>query len=139
MPPRHRPPRLCPSPPLPVPASPARLADALGDTRAEIRALRTREAELRKALIDARPNGPVSGQRYSVTIRRGERRVFDRDALPDAILCDPRFWMTRASTTVVTRPNDSDGARATRPESAARGPERDLWGHETDIVLIEAF
>ena len=121
--------------PLPLNA----LADALGDVRAEIRVLRAREADLRQAVIDARPNGPVSGQRYEVTIHEAERRVFDRDALPKAILADHRFWMTRTSRTVVTRA--SGPARApTAPQGPPAGaPQRDLWGEESGLVLIEEF
>lgn len=108
------------------------LADALGEVRAEIRSLRAREAVLRQALIDARPNGPVAGRRFEVVVRENERRVFDRDSLPGAILGDERFWMTRISSTVVTRTCDSD-------EAASGGPQLDLWGHESDLVLIEDF
>lgn len=108
------------------------LADALGDVRAEIRSLRAREADLRQALIDARPNGPVSGHRFEVVVRENQRRVFDRDSLPGAILGDERFWMTRISSTVVTRSCGSD-------EATSGGPTLDLWGHESDLVLIEDF
>ncbi len=124
------------------------LADALGDVRAEIQSLRAREAVLRQALIDARPNGPVSGQRFEVFVRETERRVFDRDSLPGAILGDDRFWMTRTSRTVVTRACETNRAAAAgpggRPASTAAGrtsstPALDLWGHDTDLVLIEDF
>ena len=117
---------------------PHRLADALGDIRAEIRALRAREAALRQALIEARPNGPIMGQRYEVTVRENQRRVFDRDSLPKAILGDDRFWMTRVSKTVVTRSLNAAGAA---PETG-RGPSEpalDLWGHDSELVLVEEF
>ena len=124
------------------------LADALGDVRAEIQSLRAREAVLRQALIDARPNGPVSGQRFEVFVRENERRVFDRDSLPGAILGDDRFWMTRTSRTVVTRPCETNRAAAAgpgrAPASTANGRRfnaqaLDLWGHDSDLVLIEDF
>ena len=128
--------------------TPHGLADALGDVRAEIRVLRAREATLRQALIEARPNGPVAGQRYEVFIRENQRRVFDRDSLPKAILHDDRFWMTRVSQTVVTRALDAKGGAVVRPEAwpgsavaarAADAPVLDLWGRETGLVLIEEF
>ena len=108
------------------------LADALGAVRAEIRALKARETELRAALIAARPNGPVTGRHFEVQIRTKERRVFDRDALPKAILGDHRFWMTKASQTVVTRAFDTGPSHARLCD-----PEPDLFGEVTDLVLIE--
>ncbi len=111
------------------------LADALGDVRAEIRVLKAREAHLRAALLDARPNGPVAGRHYEVHIRETERKVFDRDALPKAILGDHRFWMIRRSQTVVTRARETSAPPS--PAKEARRPGRDLWGEQTERVLFE--
>lgn len=116
------------SAPLPLNA----LADELGDVRAEIRALRAREADLRQALIDAHPNGPVAGQRFEVVVREKARRVFDRDSLPGAILGDDRFWMIRTARTVVTRSCDTS-------ETVTGRPLPDLWGNDSDLVLVEEF
>jgi hypothetical protein len=118
---------------------PHRLADALGDVRAEIQALKAREATLRQALIEARPNGPITGERYEVIVRENQRRVFDRDSLPKAILGDHRFWMTRVSKTVVTRPRDAVRASAPAVGRTSCEPTLDLWGHDTELVLIEDF
>ncbi len=118
---------------------PRRLADALGDVRAEIKALKAREAALRQALIEARPNGPIAGRRYEVIVREHQRRVFDRDSLPKAILGDHRFWMTRVSRTVVTRPHASDPAAAPAAGFHSGASEPDLWGQDSDLVLIEEF
>ena len=114
------------------PMTPQALADALGATRAEIQAPKAREAVLRRALLEMRPNGPVTGLRYEVTVRECRRRVLDRDRLPTAILDDDRFWKIGVSPTVVTRAcgpargtvreaalqPDAGGAR--KPAAAAR-------------------
>ena len=82
---------------------PQSLADALGDVRAEIKALKAREAELRQTLLAMRPNGPIEGARFDVTIRRCERRLIDKTRLPDFILHDDRYWKRSHTDTVVTR------------------------------------
>ncbi|MCB1328457.1 MAG: hypothetical protein KDK28_02940 [Maritimibacter sp.] len=92
------------------------LADALGVVRAEIQALKAREAELRAALIAARPNGPLTGRHYEVTLRPSRRRLFDRTRLPQEILDDARYWKTSVSQTLVARA--LSGANATGGEAA---------------------
>ena len=98
--------------------APHDLADALGAVREEIKALKTREAELRDALLNARPNGPLTGRRFAVTVREGTRRSIDTAALPDAILRDARFWKTSTTRSVVTKA---------------------IALEEEDIMLIEPF
>lgn len=88
------------------------LADALGEVRAEIRALKAREAQLRQALLDACPNRPVTGRRYEVRLRESTRRTLDRERLPAAILGDEWFWKTSRSQTVVTHARSPDPGRA---------------------------
>ncbi len=102
-------------------ADPARLADDLGRVRDEMMALKARADALRAALIAARPNGPVVGAAYRVTVRTGTARRFDQSLLPAHIREDPRYFRLVTSQTVVARP---------------LGPE-DL--EEEDIVLIEPF
>lgn len=79
------------------------LADALGDVRGQIRALREREAQLRQAILDARPNGTVEGGQYVVELRQQTRRRFDPKFLPDHIRNDPRYWTVTSSAAVITR------------------------------------
>lgn len=128
--------------------SPQNLADALGEVRAEIRTLKAREAALRRALLDVRPNGPVTGAHYEVSVRETRRRVLDRNRLPDSILGDDRFWTTSLSRTVVTRARSATGAAQSRPPQGGaappntlpgRQPTLDLWGQESELVLVEDF
>ncbi|KMW58844.1 hypothetical protein AIOL_003825 [Candidatus Rhodobacter oscarellae] len=97
------------------------LADALGQVRAEMKALKAREEALREALLEARANAPIQGERFVATIRRGTRRSFDAKSLPAAIRDDPRYWKETASCTVLIR------ERAGKAE------------REDDIVLVEPF
>ena len=90
------------------------LADELGAVRDQMKAPKARDAALRQALLALCPNGPVTGTRYAVQIVRGSSRRFDRAALPDSILQDPRYWKT-VTTNRVT-------ARATREDDASPGP-----------------
>lgn len=84
--------------------SPHDLADALGAVRAEIKSLKAREADLRAALLAARWNGPVAGNRFAVTVRESTRRSIDMDTLPETIRHDPQYWKTSITRTVVTKP-----------------------------------
>lgn len=97
------------------------LADQLGQVRAEIRALKAREAELRDRALRLRPNGPVEGAEYTLELRHGTRRSLDTKALPPEIRQDPRFWREAATTTV----------RVTARRAAADA--------EDDLQLIEPF
>lgn len=133
----------------PVPDMPA-LADALGAIRVQIRALKAREAELRAALLAARPNGTVAGRQFEVELRESTRRVLDRARLPSAILDDERFWKTSVSQTLLTRalksgeaPGDSPaavpGAGVPRPRQAAFDFADDPAQAQDDLVLFEDF
>ncbi|TNF22686.1 MAG: hypothetical protein EP318_02860 [Rhodobacteraceae bacterium] len=86
----------------------AKLADALGDLRHRIKALKDEEAELRKAILDARPNGPVAGGAFSLNIRFQTRRRFDATLLPDHIRADPRYWKETETRIVSTKPAPSE-------------------------------
>ena len=78
------------------------LADALGTIREEIRALKMREAELRKAILAAPLPEAEGGAEFALRIKRGTSRRFNRDALPPDILDDPRYWTTQETVTVST-------------------------------------
>lgn len=67
------------------------IADELGEVRAQIAALKAREAALRRRLIDHRPNGPVRGARFTVRVEERPEYTFDTALLPDSILADPAF------------------------------------------------
>lgn len=81
---------------------PCLIADELGDIRALIRTLRSREAELRARILSARPNAPLQGSGWVVTVRKGTTRRIRTDALPDEIRRDPQYWSETPTTTVVT-------------------------------------
>ncbi|MEL7176289.1 MAG: hypothetical protein AAGK28_07175 [Pseudomonadota bacterium] len=91
----------------------ASLADELGAIRAQMRRLKDREAVLRRALLDRRPNAPVAGTQYVVHVRHGTSRRFDRAALPNEILQNPRYWRDVPTKTVVTVACDTPDKTAT--------------------------
>ncbi|SIN79422.1 hypothetical protein [Vannielia litorea] len=105
-----------------LPTQPAALADALGAIRAQMAVLKTCEAALRRALVEARPNGPVTGAAFTVTLHHGTRRRLDPTRLPAYIRDDPAFWRESRSTTLVTT-----------PRASAETPEDD------DFEVIERF
>ena len=94
------------------------LADALGSVRAEIAALKTREAQLRAAILAA-PR-PETGREFEVFIRQSTSRRLNRAALPDAILSDPRYWIETATTTVLTRARSDTQVRPGRSGRSCR-------------------
>lgn len=79
------------------------LTDALGDVRNRIKELQQKEAALQRAILDARPIGPVSGRHFSLQIKDETRRRFDPRFLPNHLRTDARFWVVSQSQTVVTR------------------------------------
>lgn len=109
------------------------LADALGSVRAEITALKEREAHLRAAILASR--SCETGREFEVFIRTGTSRRINRAALPDAVLTDRRFWTETSTTTVITRPrNAPPSAREDRRHvSHLAQPER----KEEDFTVIE--
>ncbi|MCO6383176.1 hypothetical protein [Oceanicola sp. 502str15] len=107
-------------PPRPAPTA---LADALGAIRAQMAALKTCEAALCRALIAARPIGPVRGDAFTVSLHHATRTRLDPSRLPAYIRDDPAFYLSAPSTTVITRP--------TAPEE--EGEEDD------DFEVIERF
>ena len=98
------------------PRCPASLADELGAVRDRIKSLKAREGALRRLLSDARANAPVEGTRYFVTVRHGTARRFDRAALPDAILQDPRYWKQVSTKTVTSTLRVDDAGLAQKKE-----------------------
>ncbi|WP_299029340.1 hypothetical protein [uncultured Sulfitobacter sp.] len=67
------------------------IADELGAIREQIKTLKAREASLRARIIAFRPNGPISGSRYTVEVHQRPTFKFDTALLPDAVLDDPQF------------------------------------------------
>jgi len=87
-------------------------ADELAEIRAEIRRLKAREAELREALLET---GGADGLNWHVTIVEQRRRTLDREALPAAILDDPRYWKDSVSRIVKTVPKEGGAPEAAGP------------------------
>ena len=75
-------------------------ADELELVRAEIKRLRTREAELRAAVLEE--GGAEPGRDWRVEIVEQRRRTLDRAALPREIGSDPRYWKERVARVVKT-------------------------------------
>lgn len=96
--------------------------EELFEVRAEIRALRAREAELRAFFLEnAAPDERV-GPLHQVAIQTGRRRVFDPTHLPAPIREDPRYWSDRTSRVVkVIR------RAGARPWDGFTAPEPMLW------------
>lgn len=109
------------------------LADALGSIRAEIKVLKAREAELRRAILSA--PGSEDGQEFRVIVRRGTARRFNRDALPAHILEDPRYWTERETVTVVTRALEMDTGQSRPPPAGT--PRVGLSEKEEEFDVIE--
>lgn len=80
------------------------LIDELGAIRGQIRELKSREAELRRAILDLRPNGEVSAEHFSLRITEQTRKRFDPSFLPDHVRDDSRFWSVTQCKTLVTKP-----------------------------------
>lgn len=104
----------------------AGLADALGDVRARIRALKAEETALRHAILAARPNGPVTGRGYCLDVRLRTARRFDAKSLPDHIRNEPAYSKVTETRTVVTRPA---GGKAASPPAST----------EEDFDVFERF
>ena len=66
--------------------------EELYQIRAEIGALQARETELRRFFLEHATAAERIGPQHQVTLVTQQRRVFDRTALPDTILEDPRVW-----------------------------------------------
>lgn len=99
------------------------IADELGAIRDLIRTLRGREQELRRRILTRRPNAPLEGAEWIVTVRSGTTRRFDSHALPEGIRSNPAYWKETPTQTVLAK-------RA--PVSGAARKDRDA-----DIVLVE--
>tara|TARA_R110002124_G_scaffold210809_2_gene377243 strand:- start:82 stop:369 length:288 start_codon:yes stop_codon:yes gene_type:complete len=82
-----------------------RIADELGDLRALIRTLKAREAELRRRIIEHRPNAPLEGARFSVTIKASSARRFCPALLPDHIRNDERYIKRKSTRYVIAKPH----------------------------------
>ncbi len=58
------------------------------------------------------------GTRYEVQVVTGSSRRFDRAALPDSILQDPRYWREVITRTITARAIDEHGS--TPPDARHR-------------------
>jgi hypothetical protein len=94
----------------------ARLRDEIADREARLKVLR--EAFLQ-------PGARLRSNRFEVVVKTQNRRLFDRDKLPAAILDDARFWKVSTSQVVTVRA--LEGA----PPGRATGTE--------DFEVIERF
>lgn len=97
-------------------------ADELSLIRAEMRRLRTREQELRDGFVSG--DLPSIGSIARIEVRHQQRRVFQRDLLPPAVLRDDRYWTTRVSPVVTLTEREDHWVEEVDPD---------------DIVVIEPF
>jgi len=74
--------------------------EELFEIRAEIRALKAREAELRAFFLDRAGQAERRGPFHEVAVVEQTSRVLDRARLPRAVLEDPGLWRTRRTTQV---------------------------------------
>lgn len=94
-------------------------ADELADLRTQIRSLKAREMELRRALL----HGPcgLQGIKHEAVFRKQRRRVFLKSRLPAYILSESSLWETRVVTHLLTQkredvqPSARPFLRAVRP------------------------
>ncbi|MCL4674901.1 MAG: hypothetical protein KJZ59_02460 [Pararhodobacter sp.] len=105
-------------------------ADELAMIRAQISGLRTREQDLRAALIDA-PDAARHGHWSRVEVVTRTVRVFDHRLLPEGLRDDPCYWRERPVIEVRCLPVQPRGlanwvsaarariAAADRPDGAA--------------------
>ncbi|MWD29164.1 hypothetical protein E0K89_016920 [Aquicoccus sp. SCR17] len=99
-------------------------ADELAHVRAEIRALRAREAELRDGFLAGRLD--PSGIEARIRVKQSRRKVFLRERLPTRLQTDPALWETRLCRVVQVEP--LEGAAPSAPP-----------GDEDDFDVIEPW
>lgn len=100
--------------------------EALAALRVRIAELKREEATLRTLFLDIASQRPCTGLRHEVIVRRTNRRQFQRDRLPSALLADPSLWATQVQRRVCVR---------ARPQ-----PERTLpAAADNGDCLIEPF
>lgn len=107
-------------------------AEELFEIRAEIRALKAREAELRAYFLTGARVADRRGPRHEIAVTDQRRRVFARNRLPAAILEDPRYWRQKLSRVVKLLP------RAPVPACPTPAPILQLSGTPDD-PLFEPF
>jgi len=100
-------------------------ADELAELRMQIRRLKARENDLRKALLHGTCG--LLGDDHRVVMHKQRRRVFLKDRLPQHVLSDPDLWETRYVTALKTEKRLA--LRAVRPGDPVLMQERtDDWG-----------
>jgi hypothetical protein len=99
-------------------------ADELAMIRAQISGLRTREQDLRNALIDA-PDAARYGRWAHAEVVTRTVRVFDHRLLPQSLRDDPCYWRERSVIEVRCLPTEPGGlAKWVTPSSARAGAGR---------------
>ncbi len=107
-------------------------ADELAVLRMQIRGLKAREVELRRALLHGTCG--LQGDDHCVVMRKQKRRVFLKDRLPERLLSDPDLWETRYITALVTEKRPA--LRAVRPGDPVLVQEMaEDWGAPTFEVI----
>lgn len=97
--------------------------EELFEIRAEMRALKAREAELRTFFVERAGPAERIGPFHEVTVRRETERVFQADRLPRSLRADPALWDIRPRAQVAV-------ARRAEPELCAgfaEAPDRVRW------------
>lgn len=121
-------------------------AEALHAVRAQIKALKAQEAELRRYFIKTK-GAALAGPFHHVVVRAQTRRVFCKDRLPDSVHSNPALYSIRPGPVVAVKPIKS----AEPPRSLPAQPARQLgfsdpsgtsqsWfeGEDGDMELIKA-
>ena len=80
------------------------IAEELGELRAFLQCLKSREAQLREAVLTRRPNRSIKGANFELSLRFGTSRRIDRSRLPSRILQNNLYWLETLTITVLTRP-----------------------------------
>ena len=71
----------------------------------QIKALKTREQELRQGFLDGARR---RSNAHEVTVKTQKRKVFLRDRLPPSVLQDPSFWEERETQIVSVKALQDD-------------------------------
>ncbi|MEL6197401.1 MAG: hypothetical protein AAFT19_06115 [Pseudomonadota bacterium] len=94
--------------------------DELDEIRLKIRALKRREAALRRLFLDTRDPAIRCGRRWQVMVETQRAEILDVASLPPQILEDRRYWTARLTQRVCLVPlGDTPAAPAREPPPAA--------------------
>lgn len=107
-------------------------ADELAQVRDKIRALRTREIELRKCFTDDNDDGFYEGCNFDVVVRLQKRCVLNKNRLPADILNDPQYFDVRYAPTVQVIPR-------VEPRLPLDDPQSGILASNNNFDVLEAF